>query len=161
MGEQMAGKTIIEKILSARAGKDVKAGDVVWIQIDKRTARDFGGASVVKNLKENYESPWIDDPEKTFFTFDCNVPANTTGYAENQQICRDFAKETGIRVYDVRAGIGSHVAMERGLARPGEIFVGTDSHLNIMGAVGCFGQGMGDRDIAYIWGSGRNWFCLL
>ncbi len=154
----MAGKTIIEKILSAHAGKEVSAGDVVWIGIDVRTARDFGGASVVKNLKENYESPWIDDPAKTCFTFDCNVPANTTGYAENQQICRDFAKETGIRVYDVRAGIGSHVAMERGLARPGEIFVGTDSHLNIMGAVGCFGQGMGDRDIAYVWGSGRNWF---
>jgi len=154
----MAGKTIIEKILSAHAGKDVSAGDVVWIGIDVRTARDFGGASVVKNLKENYESPWVDDPGKTCFTFDCNVPANTTGYAENQQICRDFARETGVRVYDVRAGIGSHVAMERGLGRPGEIFVGTDSHLNIMGAVGCFGQGMGDRDIAYIWATGRNWF---
>ncbi len=154
----MAGKTIIEKILSAHAGKDVSAGDVVWIGIDVRTARDFGGASVVKNLKENYESPWVDDRAKTCFTFDCNVPANTTGYAENQQICRDFARETGVRVYDVRAGIGSHVAMERGLGRPGEIFVGTDSHLNIMGAVGCFGQGMGDRDIAYIWATGRNWF---
>ena len=154
----MADKTIIEKILSAHAGKDVSAGDVVWIGIDVRTARDFGGASVVKNLRENYESPWIDDPEKTCFTFDCNVPANTTGYAENQQICRDFARETGVRVYDVRAGIGSHVAMERGLGKPGEIFVGTDSHLNIMGAVGCFGQGMGDRDIAYVWATGRNWF---
>ncbi|HER43709.1 MAG TPA: homoaconitate hydratase family protein, partial [Candidatus Eisenbacteria bacterium] len=154
----MAGKTIIEKILSAHSGKDVSAGDVVWIGIDVRTARDFGGASVVKNLRENYESPWVDDPGKTFFTFDCNVPANTTGYAENQQICRDFARETGVRVYDVRAGIGSHVAMERGLGRPGEIFVGTDSHLNIMGAVGCFGQGMGDRDIAYVWATGRNWF---
>jgi homoaconitate hydratase family protein/3-isopropylmalate dehydratase small subunit len=154
----MAGKTIIEKILSAHAGRNVSAGDVVWIGIDVRTARDFGGASVVKNLKENYESPWIDDPEKTCFTFDCNVPANTTGYAENQQICRDFARETGVRVYDVRAGIGSHVAMERGLGKPGEIFVGTDSHLNIMGAVGCFGQGMGDRDIAYVWATGRNWF---
>jgi homoaconitate hydratase family protein/3-isopropylmalate dehydratase small subunit len=156
----MAGKTIIEKILSAHAGRDVSAGDVVWIGIDVRTARDFGGASVVKNLKENYESPWVDDPGKTCFTFDCNVPANTTGYAENQQICRDFARETGVRVYDVRAGIGSHVAMERGLGRPGEIFVGTDSHLNIMGAVGCFGQGMGDRDIAYIWATGRNWFSV-
>ena len=75
----MAGKTIIEKILSAHAGRNVSAGDVVWIGIDVRTARDFGGASVVKNLKENYESPWVDDPEKTCFTFDCNVPANTTG----------------------------------------------------------------------------------
>ncbi|MBN1885966.1 MAG: 3-isopropylmalate dehydratase large subunit [Candidatus Krumholzibacteriota bacterium] len=152
------GKTIIEKILSNRAEKDVAPGDVVWIGIDIRTARDFGGANVVKNLKKYYDPPWVDDPERTFFTFDCNVPAKDIGYAENQQICRDFAKETGVRVFDVRAGIGSHVAIERGIGRPGEILVGTDSHLNIMGAIGCFGQGMGDRDIAYIWASGRNWF---
>ena len=151
-------RTIIEKILSAHAGKDVGAGDVVWIGIDVRSARDFGGANVVKNLRAYYEPPYLDDVEKTFFTFDCNVPARDTGYAENQQICRVFAKETGVRVFDVRAGIGSHVAIERGIAWPGSIVVGTDSHLNILGAVGCFGQGMGDRDIAYIFASGRNWF---
>jgi len=136
----------------------VSAGDVVWIGIDVRSARDFGGANVVKNLKANYEPPYIDDVEKTFFTFDCNVPARDTGYAENQQTCRVFARETGVRVFDVRAGIGSHVVIERGIASPGSIVVGTDSHLNILGAVGCFGQGMGDRDIAYVFASGRNWF---
>ena len=123
-----------------------------------RSARDFGGASVVKNLKKYYEPPYVDDVAKTFFTFDCNVPARDTGYAENQQICRVFAREVGVRVFDVRAGIGSHVVIERGIARPGSIVVGTDSHLNILGAVGCFGQGMGDRDIAYVFASGRNWF---
>ncbi len=134
------------------------AGDVVWIGIDVRSARDFGGASVVKNLRAHYEPPYLDDVEKTFFTFDCNVPARDTGYAENQQTCRVFARETGVRVFDVRAGIGSHVVIERGIAAPGSIVVGTDSHLNILGAVGCFGQGMGDRDIAYVFASGRNWF---
>ena len=133
-------------------------GDVVWIDIDVRSARDFGGASVVKNLRANYEPPYVDDPGKTFFTFDCNVPARDTGYAENQQICRIFARETGVRVFDVLAGIGSHVSMETGIARPGQIVVGTDSHLNILGCVGCFGQGMGDKDIAYVFASGRNWF---
>ncbi|MFO7915666.1 MAG: aconitase/3-isopropylmalate dehydratase large subunit family protein [Candidatus Krumholzibacteriales bacterium] len=151
-------QTIIEKILSRHAGKKVRAGDLTWIEIDKRTARDFGGASVVNNLKKYYHPPYVDDTSRTFFTFDCNVPARDTGYADNQQACRDFAEETGVRVFDTAAGIGSHVAIERGLALPGEIFVGTDSHLNIMGAVNCFGQGMGDRDIAYIWAQGRNWF---
>jgi 3-isopropylmalate/(R)-2-methylmalate dehydratase large subunit len=136
----------------------VNARDVVWIGIDVRSARDFGGASVVKNLRTHYEPPYLDDVEKTFFTFDCNVPARDTGYAENQQTCRVFARETGVRVFDVRAGIGSHVVIERGIAVPGSIVVGTDSHLNILGAVGCFGQGMGDRDIAYVFASGRNWF---
>jgi homoaconitase/3-isopropylmalate dehydratase large subunit/3-isopropylmalate dehydratase small subunit len=130
----------------------------VWISIDVRSARDFGGANVVKNLRANFEAPWVDDVEKTVFTFDCNVPARDTGYAENQLVCRLFARETGVRVFDVLAGIGSHVNIEQGAAKPGTIVVGTDSHLNILGCVGCFGQGMGDKDIAYIFATGRNWF---
>jgi 3-isopropylmalate/(R)-2-methylmalate dehydratase large subunit len=152
------GRTIIEKIVSEHSGSRVAPGDVAWIDIDLRTARDFGGASVVKNLKNYFSKPYLDDVDKTFFTFDCNVPAKDIGYAENQKECRNFARETGMRVFDVRAGIGSHILIERGLARPGSILVGTDSHLNIMGAVGCFGQGMGDRDIASIFASGRSWF---
>ena len=69
-----------------------------------------------------------------------------------------FAREHGLKVYDVNAGIGSHVAIEEGLAYPGSTFVGTDSHLNILGAVGAFGQGMGDQDIAFAFKTGRTWF---
>jgi 3-isopropylmalate/(R)-2-methylmalate dehydratase large subunit len=36
--------------------------------------------------------------------------------------------------------------------------VGTDSHLNILGAVGCFGQGMGDVDITFAFKTGQTWF---
>ena len=53
-------------------------------------------------------------------------------------------------------GIGSHVALEYGLTWPGSTFVGTDSHLNILGAIGAFGQGMGDQDIAF-----SNCFAIL
>jgi 3-isopropylmalate/(R)-2-methylmalate dehydratase large subunit len=123
-----------------------------------RSARDFGGANVVKNFQKYYPGAKVDDPEKTFFTFDCNAPANTIPYASNQQLCRNFAREQGIRVYDVDAGIGSHVIIEEGLGYPGSTVVGTDSHLNIMGAVGAFGQGMGDQDIAFVFKAGKTWF---
>jgi 3-isopropylmalate/(R)-2-methylmalate dehydratase large subunit len=36
--------------------------------------------------------------------------------------------------------------------------VGTDSHYNILGAIGAFGQGMGDQDIAFIFKTGKTWF---
>jgi 3-isopropylmalate/(R)-2-methylmalate dehydratase large subunit len=55
-------------------------------------------------------------------------------------------------------GIGSHVAIEYGLTWPGSTFVGTDSHLNILGAIGAFGQGMGDQDIAFAFKAGKTWF---
>ncbi len=156
----MAGQTIIEKIFQAHSADDapVKPGRIIWIDLDVRSARDFAGANVVKNYRRHYDDTPVEDPDKTFFTFDLVVPPSNIPYAENQQICRIFAREQGIKVYDVNAGIGSHVAIEDGLAYPGSTFVGTDSHLNILGAVGAFGQGMGDQDIAFTFKAGKTWF---
>jgi len=150
------GKTIIEKILGNHAGKPVTAGDLVDITIDARVARDFGGANVVKNIRDNGLD--IADPKRTFFTFDCNPGGSDQKYAANQQVCRMFARAQGIRVYDVDAGIGTHVAIDQGMIAPGETFVSTDSHANIMGAIGAFGQGMGDQDIAHAFAFGQVWF---
>jgi len=152
------GRTVIEKIIGQRTTDSVAPGKVVWMDIDVRTARDFGGANVVKNLEREYADRRVADSKKTFFTFDCVVPANTVPYANNQQICRDFARKERIRVFDVDMGIGTHVLMEQGLALPGRIIVGTDSHMNILGAVGAFGQGMGDQDIAFAFRTGRTWY---
>jgi homoaconitate hydratase family protein/3-isopropylmalate dehydratase small subunit len=150
------GRTIIEKIISEHAGRDVRPGEIVDITIDARAARDFGGANVVKNLQEN--SLNIADASKTLFTFDCNPGGSDQNYATNQQICRDFARKTDIDVYDIDAGIGTHIAMENGHVVPGSTFVSTDSHANIMGAIGAFGQGMGDVDIAQAFAFGKVWF---
>ncbi len=149
-------KTMIEKIIGAHSDKDVKPGDVFDIKIDVRLARDFGGANVVKNLKEN--NLGIDDTKRTFFTFDCNPTGSDQKYAANQQACRMFARDNNIRVYDIDKGIGTHLAIEEGLVAPGETLVSTDSHANIMGAIGAFGQGMGDIDIAYAFSLGKVWF---
>lgn len=152
------GQTIIEKIMQTHSDEPIEAGKIVWMRLDARTARDFGGANVVKNYRRHYGDAPVDDPAKTFFTFDLVVPAKNIPYAINQQICRDWAKEQGVRVFDVDMGIGSHVAIEYGLAWPGSTFVGTDSHLNILGAIGAFGQGMGDKDIAFTFKTGKTWF---
>jgi 3-isopropylmalate dehydratase small subunit len=150
------GKTIIEKIIGNHAGKDVEPGEIVDIAIDVRAARDFGGANVVKNLRDNALP--IHDASKTVFTFDCNPGGSDQNYATNQQICRDFARMQDIDVYDIDSGIGTHVAIDQGLVVPGTTFVSTDSHANIMGAVGAFGQGMGDVDIAQAFAFGKVWF---
>ncbi|MBL7074903.1 3-isopropylmalate dehydratase large subunit, partial [candidate division KSB1 bacterium] len=130
----------------------------VWMALDYRSARDFGGPNVVQNLLREYEKDRVVDPELTFFTFDTNAPANTIAYADNQMVCRNFALQEGIRVFDVDAGIGTHVALEQGLVVPGDTAVGTDSHFNIMGAIGAFGQGMGDQDVAFAFRTGKTWF---
>jgi 3-isopropylmalate dehydratase small subunit len=149
--------TIIEKIIALHSNQEkVKPGDIVDVRIDTRAARDFGGANVVKNLLDN--GLRIDDPSKTIFTFDCNPGGSDQKYAQNQHFCRLYARENNIRIYDVDLGIGTHIAIDSGLAWPGSTFVSTDSHANIMGSIGSFGQGMGDQDIAAAWAKGYVWF---
>jgi 3-isopropylmalate dehydratase small subunit len=150
------GQTLVEKIISQHSRAGVKPGDTVDVGIDTRAARDFGGANVVKNLRQAGLS--VAAPESTLFTFDCNPGGSDQGYAANQQICRTYARETGVVLRDIDQGIGTHVAIEEGRAWPGSTFVSTDSHANIMGAIGAFGQGMGDQDIAHAWASGKVWF---
>ncbi len=149
--------TLLEKIVAAHAGyQAVRPGDIVDIEIDARVARDFGGANVVKNLRDF--SLGVDNPGKTLFTFDCNPTGSDQKYAVNQHICRIFARENGIRIYDIDAGIGTHILIDEGYVYPGATAVSTDSHANILGAVGAFGQGMGDMDIAAAWHKGKVWF---
>ena len=149
--------TLLEKILAYHSKfKSVRPGEIVDIEIDVRAARDFGGANVVKNIRDY--SLTLDNPDKTIFTFDCNPTGSDQKYAVNQHICRLFARENGIKVYDIDAGIGTHIMIDEGYAYSGVTAVSTDSHANILGALGAFGQGMGDMDIAAAWNKGRIWF---
>jgi 3-isopropylmalate/(R)-2-methylmalate dehydratase large subunit len=149
--------TIIEHILANHSKFDkVKPGDIVDIEIDARVARDFGGANVVKHIEDNNLE--INDVNKTFFTFDTNPTGSDQKYAMNQQIIRMFARTHGIKVFDINNGIGTHTLISEGLAFPGSTALTTDSHANILGAIGAFGQGMGDKDIAAAFSKGRVWF---
>lgn len=152
------GKTIIEKIIASHTEEEIHPGRIVWMDLDVRSARDFGGPNVVRNYEREYGDAAVDSEQKTFFTFDLCVPACSLKYADNQQLCREFARKHGIRVFDVDQGIGSHILIEEGLAASGSTVVGTDSHLNILGAVHCFGQGMGDVDITFAFRTGKTWF---
>ena len=157
MGGSKRPATLIEKILASRAGREeVRPGEIVEIGVDARVARDFGGANVVRRLEE--AGLGVEDPSRTFFTLDCNPTGCDQGYAANQHRIRIFARAHGIRVFDINRGIGTHLALEEGLVRPGGTLVSTDSHANIVGAAGIFGQGMGDQDIAYAFARGKVWF---
>ncbi len=48
--------------------------------------------------------------------------------------------------------------MENGLVKPWDVVVGTDSHMNLLGAIGAAGFGMGTTDIAGALYKGKLWF---
>ena len=68
-------KTVIEKIIQNHTPEAVQTGKIVWMDLDVRSARDFGGPNVVKNYMNEYGEEPVQDRQKTFFTFDLCVPA--------------------------------------------------------------------------------------
>lgn len=154
------GKTSIVKIMERASGHPVRVGERVWCNIDWATCRDFGGANVVLQFeKEMGQDAKVWDPDKLAFTFDLQAPAHSEKVAKNQKIIREFCKRQGVkRVFDINHGIGQHVMLEAGMIKPGDVVLGTDSHMNLLGAVGAFATGVGNTDIAASYIAGKNWF---
>ena len=52
----MPGQTVIQKIFAAHTAADasVNPGDIIWLDLDVRSARDFAGPNVVKNYRAHY-----------------------------------------------------------------------------------------------------------
>ena len=150
--------TIIERIFSKASGRTVKPGDYVWADLDLVAMRDFGGPNVIGEYENYYKDHPVFDPQKVAITFDLHIPARNEKVALNQKILRDFAQRQGTRLFDVNTGVGQHILLENGLVRPGDVIVGTDSHMNLLGAVGAAGFGMGTTDIAGAMYKGRLWF---
>lgn len=155
----MERKTIIEKILSRASDKDVSANDRVWAEVDLTVIRDFGGPNAVLEFDKFTNKGKVKDPDKIALTFDYQAPAKDMKVAQNQVLCREFAKRQKIKnLFDVNWGIGQHVLLERGMIKPGSVVVGTDSHMNLLGSVGSFASGVGNTDIVAAWHSGKLWF---
>jgi 3-isopropylmalate/(R)-2-methylmalate dehydratase large subunit len=150
--------TIIEKIFSKASDSDVKPGDYIWADLGLVAMRDFGGPNVIGEYEICYGNHPVFDPQKVAITFDLHIPARNEKVAQNQKILRDFARCQGARLFDVNTGVGQHILLESGLVRPGDVIVGTDSHMNLLGAVGAAGFGMGTTDIAGAMYKGKLWF---
>lgn len=150
------GQTLSEQILSQKAGHTVHAGEFVVIEPDAVMSHDSLTPSIIKILIEEL-GMGIKHPDRLVFVFDHVSPASTVGTADLQNVVRRFAFENKIRLFDVGRGICHQVLVEEGIAQPGMVVVGADSHSTSYGAVGAFGTGMGSTDVALIWGTGKTW----
>lgn len=150
-------QTLSEQILSHAAGREVQAGELVVVRPDVVMSHDSLSPSIIKIMREEMGILNVKDPGQLVIVLDHVAPASTVGTANAQNLVRAFAREQGIRLFDVGRGICHQVLVEEGIAAPGRIVLGSDSHSTSYGSVGAFGAGMGSTDIALTWGTGRNW----
>ncbi len=156
----MVGFTLIEKIIKSHSDvsdEEIYPGNILWIDLDLVTARDYAGPQVIDLFQKNYPGSKTFDNSKIIFTPDCYPYGNDPKHAIDQEKIRVFAKEHDIEVTDLGSGIGSHLLFRRGYAKPGDIAFGADSHYNILGALGILGQGAGDVMLAFSIKTGKSW----
>ncbi|MER3480867.1 MAG: hypothetical protein C4327_10410, partial [Meiothermus sp.] len=149
------GLTLAEKILSQRAGREVRAGELVVVEVDQVMVVDSIAGSFFGRLEQLGASPRY--PEKVAIVIDHVAPAANVEVAKAQKGIREWGARHGCRVYDVGRGICHQVLIEERLGLPGGIVLGSDSHSTTYGGVACFGTGMGATDIALAAASGRTW----
>ena len=156
MNLDLTGLTLAERILSVKSGKRAVAGELVVVDVDQVMVVDSIAPSMIRILEDKLGGE-IKHPERVSIVIDHVAPASNVQVATTQKQLREFSKERGIKLFDVGRGICHQVLMEEGLARPGWIVLGSDSHSTTYGAVTAFGTGMGASDIALATASGRTW----
>ncbi len=150
-------QTFAEKILAKKAGLDhTVPGQIVEIKPDVILSHD--NTAPIYGLFQRMGGEKVFDPDRHAIIIDHATPAPRTKHAENHRIIREFVKEQGIKdFYDVGRGICHQILVESGLALPGEIVLGSDSHTPHAGVMGAFAAGIGRTEMASIWAIGELW----
>ena len=150
------GKTIAEKIFAAHCHKEVRAGDMVVIDVDKCMGHDANGPLAIEYFYQ-LKGKRLFSPSDFSLYIDHYVPCPNESVAKIHQFCRDFAKEQQCNFYDAGEGVCHQLMMEQGQGKPGQIVIGTDSHTCTYGALNCFASGVGSTDVAGIMLTGKMW----
>jgi 3-isopropylmalate/(R)-2-methylmalate dehydratase large subunit len=155
----MTGHTISEKILASHSGVDsVKAGEIVKARVDACMINDATGVLAVKALKDMGKSR-VWNPDKVIVVLDHVSPACTIQSAKVHKELRTFSREQGIvNHFDIGSGVCHQLVPECGMAKPGDLIVGADSHTCTYGAFGAFATGVGSTDAGATLAFGKLWF---
>lgn len=150
--------TLVQRILSLKAGRELSVGEVVLLDVDLALANDvtaplaiteFYGAGLTR----------VKEPDKTVFVMDHFAPNKDIKSAENCKTVREFSARHGIRRFfdSGKAGVEHAFLPEQGFVKPADIIIGADSHTCTYGALGAFSTGVGSTDFAFFLKTGKCW----
>ncbi|MFH1875464.1 MAG: aconitase/3-isopropylmalate dehydratase large subunit family protein [Candidatus Omnitrophota bacterium] len=150
------GKTIIEKILSSHSKTPLRAGDVGICTVDFCFSQDGTTALVLDGLAKIGGA--IKNPRRYVMFIDHSSPSPSIGVSRVHSRMRQASRESKNKLYDVGCGISHQLVAEVGIAAPGRLILGADSHTSTAGALGAAAFGVGSTDLAITLTTGKNWF---
>jgi 3-isopropylmalate/(R)-2-methylmalate dehydratase large subunit len=150
------GRTLAEKILSAKSGTNARVGDIVLCQSDLVLGTD-GSTPMAIDLFEQMGGCSVLYPERVILSRDHYAPPTSEVTSAYHARMETFASTQGVELLPVGEGIGFQVALETGRVHPGQLIVGADSHTVTCGAAGAFATGIGSTDLAAVFLTGNVW----
>lgn len=148
--------TISEKILSKKVGRSVEAGELIITEVDGVMATDTTGPYAIKAFEE-MGGGQVWDAARCALIIDHAAPAPNERIANLHAMMREFAREQGIQLFEIGEGICHQLMIEHQYVRPGDIFMGADSHTPTYGAIGAMACGVGSTDLAAVMKTGKIW----
>ncbi|ARE77682.1 aconitase family protein [Streptomyces sp. NPDC059558] len=157
--------TLVRQLFEHKLGRPVSTGEVVDLPFDLCWGSEMTVKWALDILRDSgFSDEYIAaglaaQRERTAFVFDHVVPTHTASMASILVELRRFAREHGIKVFDVGydGGIQHKILIEQGLIRPGDVAVGADSHSCTAGAIGSLATGIGSTDLAMALVRGSVW----
>ncbi len=148
------GQTISEKLIACHASRDVKAGDIAIVDVDGVMATDATGPFALKAFRE-MGGTQLWDPLRVSMILDHATPATNELISNIQQLLREFSAAMGNHFYEMGEGICHQLMIENEHVRPGDIFLGADSHTTSYGALNAFSVGVGSTVLAAVMLTGK------
>ena len=149
------GKTMAEKIIGRHAGKEVVAGELAIVDVDLAYVQDWTGPLAISQIREMGFKE-LKHPDRVAIFIDHSSPSSAKEIATSHIGLREFARNTGCKLFDVGSGV-CHVIVAEKFARPWDLIIGADSHTCMGGAFGALATGMGSTDVAVAIAFGKTW----
>ncbi len=152
-------QTLAFKILQRHTDEKLTApGQIAQFKVNMVLANDITGPLAIKSFR-GMGAKEVFDPDKIALVMDHFTPQKDIDSANQVLISRQFAEEQKITHYyeGGSCGVEHTLLPELGLARPGDLVIGADSHTCTYGGIGAFATGMGSTDIAAAMALGETW----
>ena len=147
-------KTLVEKVIGEKVGRNVQPGEIVVTDVDFVALHDGSGPLAVRLMKEKGWNELF-DPQKIMFCTEFG-PSPKRELSNEHQLIRNFAHEHGCHWHEGGTGnIHTHLVEDH--VNSGDLVVAGDSHSTTHGCVGAFATGMGSTDMVGVLRLGKTW----
>ncbi len=150
--------TFAEKVLAKYAKEQtVVPGQIVTVHPDYLLTHD-NTAAIIQKIQPELGTYGVYDPTLSIIVLDHVIPAASEKTATNHKFIREFVNKHNIKhFFDVGYGVCHQLVVEQGLALPGKLLLGSDSHTCSYGAVGAFSSGIDRTEAASLILTGETW----